>query len=143
MKKLCLLLIVLAVIATSMLACGAEKEAQREETSGSTSSVTQNTSDGSSSTIMNICPPTVIIDGEEYRDWSIQCVGVAIEEDQIAGYITSVVDITTMPKQNDEANYSAMGAPYVPWIHEEYGEVYLIQRDRGWFILLPADYPIS
>jgi len=97
-------------------------------------------------TLPNVCPPSVMINGKMYRDWSLQPLvePKEIGEEEILGYITSIVSISTIPTKNDEANYpNALNAPYARWTHEEYGEVYVIKYGYGWHILLPEDYPIS
>ena len=90
------------------------------------------------------CPPTVMIDGQRYCDWGIKLPTISVEDEAILGYITSVVDISKLPVQDNEANYpNALNAPYARWTDEKYGEVYVIKYGYGWYILLPEDYPIS
>ena len=86
------------------------------------------------------CPPSVMIDGEIYCDWSVEPVidTSAVAENQIIGYITSIVALNAMPEKNNEANYpNAANAAYARWVDEKYGEVYVIQYGYGWHILLP------
>ena len=93
-----------------------------------------------------VCPPSLMIDGQMWRDWSLEPLvdPNLIAEEQILGYITSTVSLTNMPTQNNEANYpAALHAPYARWMDEEYGQVYIIKYGYGWHILLPEDYPIS
>lgn len=93
-----------------------------------------------------VCPPSVMIDGEIYCDWSVDPVidTSAIAENHIIGYITSTVALNAMPEKNNEANYpNATNAPYACWVDEQYGEVYVIRYGNGWHILLPENFPIS
>lgn len=132
MKKICLLFLCVLLIAGL---AGCASETPSETTTETRPPLREQV----------VCPLTVMIDGQEYRDWSFQRPHITIEEDQILGYITSVVSIATMPTKDDEANYaSVLNAPYARWVDEEYGEVYVIKRiDNCWYILLPADYPIG
>lgn len=104
---------------------------------GSQSSVT---SSSSKETIPNICPLMVMIDGKLYHDRGYLRSDISIEDDDILGYITSIVSMTSLPKQNNEANYTkAENAPYARWNDNEYGEVYVIRYDNNWHVLLPAE----
>lgn len=87
-----------------------------------------------------ICPKSVMIEGKMYYDQGVLGEDVRVDEDQIMGYITSIVSINTMPQQNNEANYPEVkDAPYARWNDTEYGEVYVIRYDNNWHILLPAE----
>ena len=127
-KRICMIVMACALLAAFLAGCGSEPEV--------TTSPKETTESG-------ICPPMVMIDGELYCDWTGWTGSdprISIEEDQILGYITSVVAITGLPTQNGEANYdNAMGAPYARWTDEEYGEVYVIKYGYGWHILTAAE----
>lgn len=129
-------LIALLVVTLFCAGCGSDPSTATESTESNNPSQTEAPPDG-------ICPPTVIIDGEEYRHWTIVRYQVEIGEDEILGYITSVVGIDKMPTKNDEANCCELNTPYARWNDEEYGEVYVIKVNKNWYILLPADYPID
>ena len=133
-RKVALILLVCTISFSVLPSCAREQHTQL--------STTQSDED-----IRWVCPPTVIIDGREYRDWSIIRPNITIKDEDVLGYITSVVSITEMPTQNNEANYDAvLNQPYARWTDEEYGEVYVIWHDYGWkawYILLPADYKID
>ncbi len=58
------------------------------------------------------CPPSVMIDGTTYYAFS-EKYDVTPTQDQISGYIRSCVDISGMPKKDDQSNFPAcVDQPY-------------------------------
>lgn len=132
-----ILCVVCIILLISITGCDTEYESQ-----GTKQSIPSGSQEA---TIPDVCPPSVMIDGKMYRDWNLDPIidPNAIREEEILGYITSVVAITTVPTKNDEANYGgAHNAPYARWTDETYGEVYVIKYGYGWHILVPEGYPI-
>lgn len=131
-KYLCVLVCICLLLTVGLLGCGTESAQQTPGSSTTNPSAAK------------ICPMTVRIDGENWRDWGYRALDITIEDSEILGYITSVVSISSVPTQDNEANYeNAKDAPYARWTHEEYGEIYVIRYGKGWHVLLPADYPVS
>ena len=133
MKRiLYLTLVACLLLALTMVGCSSQTETMPSTTTASV----ENPDTG-------ICPLTVMIDGKKYIDWGLSRY-VLVEDEQILGYITSVVDIKTVPKQDNEANFpAALDAPYALWNDEEYGQVYVIKYGDAWHILLSEEISVD
>jgi len=92
-------------------------------------------------TLAQICPRSVMINGEIWQDWDIDAGQPGIVESEYSGRIVFGVKTTTMPTRDNETNYvKAMNAPYARWTDKTYGEVYVIYYSDSWHILLPEGY---
>ncbi len=128
-KKISVLMVLCLLLGAMLCGC-----AQPEPTQGS-----QPSGNSANPTGSNVLPRTVMIEGKLYYDYSASRTGIVIEEGDVLGHITSIVSITTVPTQDNEANYSnAEGAPYARWTDEEYGETYVIYYREAWHPLCPA-----
>ena len=86
-------------------------------------------------------PNMVQIDGKLfYLDVPLEN-GVAIEDGQIAGYITA--SNYEIPDADGECNFAPVGTPYASWSTAEYPETYVIYatiaNNTGWYLLRPAE----
>lgn len=64
---------------------------------------------------------------------------VTIEDSQILGHITTVVN-NRVPARNGEANFpAALDAPYTRCPLEEYPDAIVVFFARQWYIFLPLD----
>lgn len=82
--------------------------------------------------------PSIMVDGKLYYDYGGKNVlgpDDTVEDDQILGYISSVVSITKVPQKDGEANFDVMGAPYALWSGSHYSNVMILYYDSAWHVL--------
>ena len=84
-------------------------------------------------------PPMIMVEGELYQDIGLPKHNITVEDDQILGYISSVVSITDVPKQDGEANYEISGAPYARWSDADYPDAIIVYHDRAWYLCVRQD----
>ena len=81
-----------------------------------------------------VCPMTVMVDGNLYQHERALDGDIEVDKSQILGNISSVVSITQLPKQDGEANYDIMDAPYARWNDENYGDTIVVFYNDVWHI---------
>lgn len=85
-------------------------------------------------------PPSIMVEGKLYLDLQIVDRSIDIGDDEILGYISSVISINDVPQQDGEANYEVLGAPYARWKDEEYSDTIIIYYNQVWHVLVPNGY---
>ena len=77
--------------------------------------------------VPDTAPAAVMIDGRLYYFTGEEALENA-SEDKATGTITSVIDNSSLPEEDGQANFPQMGAPYIR--EEDYAIVYL---DETWY----------
>lgn len=85
-------------------------------------------------------PPMIMVEEKLYMDLYIPNPLITVDDDQVLGYISSVVNITNVPEQNGEANYDVLGAPYARWRDDNCPDAVIIYYDEVWHVLVPNGY---
>ena len=84
-------------------------------------------------------PPMIMVEGELYQDIGFPKHNIAVKDNQILGYISTVVSIADWPKQDGEANYDILGAPYARWSDDDNPDAIIVYHDHAWYLCVKAD----
>lgn len=88
----------------------------------------------------NTFPLMVMIDGKYYVYELTLDENYTVDDRQISGCITSVVQVYDIPSKNDEANFpAALNASYARCTDDEYLDAILIFFGGVWNLFLPND----
>lgn len=134
-----------AVIASGCTSAEEQGESSVSPTSEAAADASSNVtlplpSDEDEEFIDGICPQTIMVEGVLYEDFTYytDVLDITVDDSQILGRITSVVNITQLPAQDGEANYEVLDAPYARWSDEDHPDAIVLYYGYGWHLLIPA-----